>query len=498
MGAKGNSAPWLQVWYQRTEAEPSTGLLPLPVEAEFPVPITWLRLNALCALLLGEGGRVFVQPTPGVAGVGEVAELRWGALPVANRAACPALTAQRVRSVCAVSASTACTMAQACLPARWLAQPRPPALLSCAMQGGGRRALRRHLRRPGGRLCAAGPARRRAVLLRVRRRLRPAGPVCARARRHRGGVPKRRRQAVSGGRGGQGGRPCALGPWRCSMQFNLRGPPYPCRCPPCLLTQDSAPGLTCCHCRVLFQDTAGSVLLYDAVQGELMAPPGFEGALAAAVWDSADAGIVAAVASEGEAWGLAFSACASGTACLPACLFASSGSQLLLKPGRRNGKKEECMPSLEQPCVSCPSPRLAVCRHSARLLPRARLGAGPRPEAGGLPGGAAGRRAPHAARRRADLAPARRYAAQPAAVHAHPPGRGPRTRALQQRQGAAGGARGRRRGGRRRAPRGAPRGALPAGAGAGALWPGPGRRPHAGRPPAAARGGAGCPAVPGA
>lgn len=52
--------------------------------------------------------------------------------------------------------------------------------------------------------------------------------------------------------------------------------------------------------RVLFQDSAGSVQLYDAVHGELMSPPGFQGALAAAVWDTADAGVVAAVASGGE------------------------------------------------------------------------------------------------------------------------------------------------------------------------------------------------------
>lgn len=56
-------------------------------------------------------------------------------------------------------------------------------------------------------------------------------------------------------------------------------------------------------CRVLFQDTSGSVFFYNAVRGELMHPPDFEGSLAAAVWDSADAGVVAAVNSAGEGRG---------------------------------------------------------------------------------------------------------------------------------------------------------------------------------------------------
>ena len=64
-----------QVWLQALEPNPSTGLLPPPAEAEFPTEIRWLRLNASCLLLLGEGGRVFVQ-LGGADGSGEVVELR--------------------------------------------------------------------------------------------------------------------------------------------------------------------------------------------------------------------------------------------------------------------------------------------------------------------------------------------------------------------------------------------------------------------------------------
>jgi len=67
------------VWFQALEPDLSTGLLPPPEEVEYPTPITWLRLNATCVLLLGEGGRVFVQPAPGNPGgsAGDVVELRW-------------------------------------------------------------------------------------------------------------------------------------------------------------------------------------------------------------------------------------------------------------------------------------------------------------------------------------------------------------------------------------------------------------------------------------
>lgn len=52
--------------------DPATGLLPPPVQAEFPADIRWLGLSAACLLLLGEGGRVFVQPQ---GGAGDVVEL---------------------------------------------------------------------------------------------------------------------------------------------------------------------------------------------------------------------------------------------------------------------------------------------------------------------------------------------------------------------------------------------------------------------------------------
>lgn len=56
-----------QVWFQAVEPSPATGLLPPPTEAEFPVAIRALHLGADCVLLLGEGGRVFVQEPPRVA-----------------------------------------------------------------------------------------------------------------------------------------------------------------------------------------------------------------------------------------------------------------------------------------------------------------------------------------------------------------------------------------------------------------------------------------------
>ncbi|KAL4434272.1 hypothetical protein ABPG75_000713 [Micractinium tetrahymenae] len=183
-----------RVWYQGVEAEPSTGLLPAPVEAEFPTPITWLRLNASCVLLLGEGGRVFVQPAPGAAGSygggggGEVVELR-GEDGEPFAAACAALADD------------------------YILLGLPDGTLGFYECGGGCALLTQFVHERGG-IAAVHP---------------------------------------------------------------------------------SADGKL-----VLFQDTAGSVLIYDAVQGELMAPPGFEGSLAAAVWDSADAGVVAAVNSGGS------------------------------------------------------------------------------------------------------------------------------------------------------------------------------------------------------
>ena len=71
----------VQVWFQALEPDAATGVLPPPLESDFPSDINWLRLNEACALLLGDGGRVFVQPAPGAAG-GDVVELRWGGLPV--------------------------------------------------------------------------------------------------------------------------------------------------------------------------------------------------------------------------------------------------------------------------------------------------------------------------------------------------------------------------------------------------------------------------------
>jgi len=56
-------------------------------------------------------------------------------------------------------------------------------------------------------------------------------------------------------------------------------------------------------CRVLFQDTTDCVYLYNAVRGELMQPPDFTGDLAAAVWDTTDRGVVAAVNSAGTLGG---------------------------------------------------------------------------------------------------------------------------------------------------------------------------------------------------
>lgn len=68
---------WMQVWFQAVEPEAASGLLPAPLEAEYPTPICWLRINSTCVLILGEGGRVFVQPAPGASGNGgEVVELR--------------------------------------------------------------------------------------------------------------------------------------------------------------------------------------------------------------------------------------------------------------------------------------------------------------------------------------------------------------------------------------------------------------------------------------
>lgn len=57
-----------------------------------------------------------------------------------------------------------------------------------------------------------------------------------------------------------------------------------------------------CFCRVLFQDAAGGLFLYDAQHGELMVPPDWAGGqLQAAAWDGADQRLVAAVGSTGAA-----------------------------------------------------------------------------------------------------------------------------------------------------------------------------------------------------
>ncbi len=55
--------------------------------------------------------------------------------------------------------------------------------------------------------------------------------------------------------------------------------------------------------RVLFQDAAGGLFLYDAQRGELMVPPDWAGGqLRSAVWDGADQRLVAAASSTGELW----------------------------------------------------------------------------------------------------------------------------------------------------------------------------------------------------
>lgn len=56
------------------EPDAATGMLPPPAEAEYPADVTWLSLGPNCALLLGEGGRVFVHDAPAVGG--SVVELR--------------------------------------------------------------------------------------------------------------------------------------------------------------------------------------------------------------------------------------------------------------------------------------------------------------------------------------------------------------------------------------------------------------------------------------
>lgn len=69
----------------------------------------------------------------------------------------------------------------------------------------------------------------------------------------------------------------------------------------------NCPAALCHICRVLFQDAAGGLFLYDAQRGELMVPPDWAGGqLRAAAWDGADQRLVAAVSSAGELrWGLA-------------------------------------------------------------------------------------------------------------------------------------------------------------------------------------------------
>lgn len=153
------------MWYQRVEPEPSTGLLPAPVEAEFPVAITWLRLNAACALLLGEGGRVFVQPAPagglGGGGGGEVAELRWGHyaqhLSMHSAMACTALrhAHRRAQDV----------LQRRCPP--WLNE-------ACAACSVARRTIR-----SGGKLQPASPSAHRAARTPAEARMASPLPQCA-------------------------------------------------------------------------------------------------------------------------------------------------------------------------------------------------------------------------------------------------------------------------------------------------------------------------------
>ncbi len=87
------------MWLQALDPSPATGLLPPPAEAEFPTRICWMRLNASCLLLLGEGGRVFVQ-LGGAQGGGEVVELRWGVYEMWLPAACLPFAIQLLGAAC--------------------------------------------------------------------------------------------------------------------------------------------------------------------------------------------------------------------------------------------------------------------------------------------------------------------------------------------------------------------------------------------------------------
>lgn len=95
------------MWYQAVEPDPATGRLPPPAEAEYPAPaITALHLGPACALVLAEGGRVFVHTAP--AQGGPVVELRCGPRPPADLGA-TAPSAMLVRRLLARSrGSTAC------------------------------------------------------------------------------------------------------------------------------------------------------------------------------------------------------------------------------------------------------------------------------------------------------------------------------------------------------------------------------------------------------
>lgn len=84
----------LQVWLHSLHPD-QFGLLPAPLLLEFPTPIQALCLNGRCLVLLGEGGRVFVQPIGGSTGAGGAGEL-CGEDGRPHQAACVGVTPQHV------------------------------------------------------------------------------------------------------------------------------------------------------------------------------------------------------------------------------------------------------------------------------------------------------------------------------------------------------------------------------------------------------------------
>ena len=225
----------LQVWFQALEATAATGLLPPPEEAEYPAAISWLSMNAACALLLGEGGRVFVQPavSRGGGGGGDIVELRWVVGWLSGEGGggggwAASWTQQPPVRVSAVSLPpTGASHTPAC-----------PRMHLPSLQGRGRRAICRHLRRPDRALYPAGPARWHSGFLPGFRPA-PGQPIPTQRRRHRSGLPHRRWRHVSG-------RSCAMmcAGCLCAAMACLVVclPAHQAACPPCSL---SLGALTC-------------------------------------------------------------------------------------------------------------------------------------------------------------------------------------------------------------------------------------------------------------